>query len=104
MQNLRKRQFTFSSFYLIIAVVLFWAVQAYVLRQERPQPVPYSEFLTLLDSDKVSKVELRSTQIVAELKDTLPGTNRPKLVAATRLPGIDETALLADLENRKVTF
>jgi cell division protease FtsH len=104
MQNLRKRQFTFSSFYLIIAILLLWSVQAFVLRQERPQPIPYSEFLTLLDADKVAKVEIRSTQIVAELKETQPGSNRPKLVSSTRLPGIDETALLTELEQRKVTF
>jgi cell division protease FtsH len=104
MQNLRKRQFTFSSFYLIIAVLFFWAVQALVLSKERPQPIPYSEFLTLLDTGKVSKVEIRSTQIVAALKETQPGSTAPKLVAATRLPGIDDTSLLADLQKRKVTF
>ncbi|HZA50408.1 MAG TPA: ATP-dependent metallopeptidase FtsH/Yme1/Tma family protein, partial [Myxococcaceae bacterium] len=104
MEPVRKRQFTFSGFYLIAAILLLWAVQAVVLRQDRPQTIPYSEFLSLLHEDRLAKVELRTAQIIAELKPPPPGSNDPKRVSTSRLPGIDETSLLSELEQRKVEF
>jgi cell division protease FtsH len=104
MENVRKKQFTFSGFYLVIAALLLWTVQAVVLRQERPQPIPYSELLTLLHGDQLAKVELRTTEILAELKEKQADTDNPKRVSTSRLPGIDETSLLAELEQRKVIF
>jgi len=102
MHEVRKRQFTFSSVYLAVALALMFALHFYVLNHPEAAPVPYSELANDVRSDRVAKVEIRSDSIVAELKAA--GKEKPKLVVASRLPNIDDREFVSDLEKHGVSF
>ena len=107
---LPKRHITFSGFYILIAVLLFWLINGVLMKKLEPRSIPYSDFLVLLHEGKIEKVELRANEIVAVLKSGTPPkdpntkipSDRPDIVSATRLPGIDETPLLKEFEEKKI--
>ncbi len=101
-----KRQITFSGAYPILAVLAFWVLNGVIMKRVEPKSVPYSELLTLIRDGKVEQAELRSNEIVAVMKppEGRPQPDRPETVTATRLPGIDETALLKEMEEKKIKF
>lgn len=101
-----KKKLVFTIFYGLLSVGLLIAAQSFVSADTRARGVPYSEFLDLLRQDKVERVELKPTEVVASLKESEGRTplGTPKLVTAERLPGIDETSLLDELQQRHVKF
>jgi cell division protease FtsH len=103
MEKLRRRQFTFSGAYLLLAIALLWGLQMVLFTEPRPTPVPYSEFLSLLREGRVEKAQLTTSEIIALVKPR-DGGGAPHAIATSRLPGIDESPLLKELEERKVVF
>jgi cell division protease FtsH len=108
MQKIRKRQFTFSSGYALIALAVLWGLQAVVQHAELPRAVPYSEFLRQLDAGRVKEVSLGEDEIIAVLRSAdgrkpKPGA-KDERIRSTRLPKINETPLLDELRKRGVTF
>lgn len=101
-----KKQITFSGIYLLIAVAVFWVLNGVIMKRTEPKTLPYSELLALIRDGKVEQAELRANEIVAIMKppEGRPQPDRPETVIATRLPGIDETALQKELEEKKVKF
>ena len=87
----RRRQVTV--FLVIMAGLL--VAQYLVPSPTRVQTVPYSEFLDRLDKGQVTKVEIRVDQIRAQLR-------AGGLVAADRLPEMEQPKLLATLRDQKV--
>src|SRR3954471_10196585 len=102
MHEVRKRQFTFSSVYLAVALALMFALRFYVLDHAEPKPVPYSQLSREVRAGHVSKVEIRTDSIVAELKPVPPAP--AKIVVASRLPNMDEREFVAELEKQGVSF
>ncbi len=104
MEPLRKRQFTFSGFYLVLALMVLWGAQTF-FQAPRPKPVPYNEMLTLLRDGKLAEVQVGTHELIATLKPVDGDAQAPKQVVVTsRLPGLDETPLLQEMEQRGVTF
>lgn len=107
-ERIRRRRVTFSTLYLLIAFLLMWGLQTTLLRRLSPRELPYSELMGLVRDGRVESVELRATTLIATLKATgtekQPNSSKPEVVVANRLPGIDETALLSELEKQKITF
>jgi cell division protease FtsH len=113
MDKIRKRQFTFSSGYLVLALTAFWGLHVLLTELHEPRRVTYSVFLNELDAGHILRVSLHEDEIIAALKPG-PATSstderKSKDMAAQaivtgRLPGIDETALLATLRERQVEF
>jgi cell division protease FtsH len=99
-----KRQITFSGVYLLIAVLGFWILNGVIMKRVEPKTIPYSELLTLIRDGKVEQTELRANEIVAVMKppEGRPQPDRPETFIATRLPGIDETSLLKEMEDKKI--
>ena len=97
--KLRRRRWSFSGSYLLLSLMIIWAVQSFVTQRTRPRTVEYSEFLSLLHDGKLAKAELRATEIVAVLKG-----DKPETIQASRLPGIDETPVRDELRAQAVTF
>jgi cell division protease FtsH len=120
MKNIHKRQFTFSSGYLLLALLVLWALQVFVLREPQPKAVAYSEFLTLVDQGRVREATLREDEIVAVLKPDPKAVTNPaadaqkpadkadkkdeERITTSRLPRVDETGLLQKFRDKGVVF
>ena len=102
MDQHRKRQFQITGGYWLLALAALLLLQSAMLRQAAPKDVPYSEFLASLRGDKVARAELRQDAILAELKAEREG--KPERIKTSRLPGMDETTLVKELEERGVSF
>src|SRR3954462_7249355 len=92
-----KRKLVFTILYGLLAVALVLGAQWMVAADNATQTVAYSDFLRMVREDKIEKAELRTGEILAQSKDK-------KLVQTSRLPGIDESPLMKDLEDHHVAF
>ena len=114
-----KQKTQFSLIYLLIAVLVLSVVQSWLLAP-RTVEIPMSKFLTLVREGKVERVSVTDREIRGTLKPgalpaqqpdaadkvrSLVGVNQA--VAAfttTRIPGIEDSALIKELEQAKVEF
>jgi cell division protease FtsH len=72
-------------------------------RSSAPRTVSFSDFLAEIDADHLNQVEITPTELVGTLKPQQGKKNaQAQFITATRLPSIDETPLLKDLEARRV--
>ncbi len=98
-----KRKAQFSGAYFLLAAGALLLVQSLVVeRALGPRQVPYNEFLKALREGQLAEVQLRQADILAVKKAA--GEARPERLVTSRLPGLDETALLSELQERQVQF
>jgi cell division protease FtsH len=114
-----KQKTQFSLVYLLIAVLVLSLVQSWLLAP-RTVEIPMSKFLTLVREGKVERVSVTDREIRGTLKPGAlpaqqpgPGDKVRSLVGAdqnvttfttTRIPGIEDSALVKELEQYKVEF
>src|SRR5574341_1129280 len=114
-----SQRFQFSLAYVLVAAVVLSLLQSWLLAP-RTVELPMSKFLELLRADKIERVALTDREIRGVAKpDALPaapGTAGDRLrqwlgsdaevrvFTVTRIPGVDEQRLVAELEQRKVEF
>ena len=99
--NLKRAQWL-----LPIALLLFglsWFLQ-YSARPAQPKQVSYSEFLSEVRTGHVAEVGIDEQLFIATLKKDAAEKETAQQISTQRLPGIDETSLLGDLEAQHVTF
>lgn len=78
-----------------------------IVKTPQSKEVSYSEFLAEVRSDQIKQVQITDKKLIGVLKQVKKDTAQlaePSVVTATRLPGIDEAALLKDLEAHGVEF
>ncbi|HEX9189088.1 MAG TPA: ATP-dependent metallopeptidase FtsH/Yme1/Tma family protein, partial [Vicinamibacteria bacterium] len=102
MDQQRKKQAQFSGVYLLLAFAALLFVQGIVAKRTAPKAVSMSELLQQVRGGHVAEVLIRDRDIVAQLK--AEGDQTPERIVATRLPGIDETALVKELQEKGVGF
>ncbi len=114
-----KQKTQFSLIYLLIAVLVLSLVQSWLLAP-RTVEIPMSKFLALVREGKVERVSVTDREIRGTLKpgalpapQPSPGDKVRSLVGAdqpattfttTRIPGIEDSALVKELEQNKVEF
>src|SRR5260370_843272 len=114
-----KQKPQFSLIYLLIAVLVLSLVQSWLLAP-RTVEIPMSKFLALVREGKVERVSVTDREIRGTLKpgalpapQPSPGDKVRSLVGAdqpattfttTRIPGIEDSALVKKLEQNKVEF
>jgi cell division protease FtsH len=98
----KKKQAQFSGAYLLLAFAALLLVQGIVARRTAPKAVPMSDLVQQVRDGKASEVLVRDADIVVELK--AEGDQKPQRIVATRLPGIDETALVKEMQDKGVKF
>src|SRR3990172_4524690 len=114
-----RQQARFSLVYLVIAVLALSLIQSWLFLPQ-PAEIPYSQFLQWIREGKVVRVSVGEREIRGVVKEgTLPveppgaggrlrqlvvGQSSPVLIVTTRIPGVEESALLRDLEAHKVEF
>ena len=74
-----------------------------------PKRIAYSDFLNQITQDKLSEVQITDQELIGVEKQpvTHQGSAKagaPARIIATRLPGIDETDLLKQLQQHHVKF
>src|SRR5215468_10507322 len=96
------------SWLYLLGYILFAGVLWYSMRNlssgPAPKQVPYSTLLDEIRAGHVEKVRIDQTSLTATLKKDAVKPNQPPEISAERLPMIDETSLLQDLEAQHVTF
>jgi cell division protease FtsH len=114
-----KQRTQFSLFYLFIALTVLFVIQGWLVAP-RPVEIPMSKFLTLLREHKVDKVYLTEREVRGTLKpgalpvsppgpgdrlrNLLGAPSGPIMFVTTRIPAIDDSALLKELETARVEF
>src|SRR6266581_952173 len=114
-----NQRIQFSLAYVLVAAMVLLLLQSW-LQAPRTVEIPMSKFLELVRSDKIEKVALTEKEIRGIAKaDALPtppsgpgdrlrqwlgSDGEVRLFTVTRIPGVDEAPLIAELEKHKVEF
>jgi len=101
-----------SNYWLALAAnVLVGVALIYILSRalgpSRPEEVPYSDFLAEVRAGHMAEVQITEKQLFGLLKEQKAGSGQGSpahIVKATRLPGMDETTLLKELDAHGVKF
>ena len=91
------------AWYALFPVLLLWLVFFGLwerLNPERPRPVSYTELVTAVREGKVDQAELRENEISARVR--AEAGKGPTFIVAQRIPNMDESALLKDLQEHGV--
>jgi cell division protease FtsH len=100
MDRHQKQKWRFSLIYLMIAALAMYSFQM-LLMAPQPKTVSYSEFVAEVRAGRLAEVNVTERQFIG-LPRQEAGKGKPGLLVATRLPGIDETPLIRELEAQNV--
>src|SRR5438445_13537 len=114
-----NQRIQFSLAYVLVAAMVLLLLQSW-LQAPRTVEIPMSKFLELVRADKVEKVALTEKEIrgIAKpdaltpppsgpgdrLRQWLGSDGEVRLFTVTRIPGVDEAPLIAELGKHKVEF
>src|SRR5262245_7299833 len=114
-----RQKTQFSLVYVLIAAVVLSIVQSWLVAPPTVE-IPMSRFLALVREDKVDKVAVTDKEIQGTLKPgalPAPGPRPgdrvrsffgaepgPTVFRTTRIPGVDDSSLIKELEAHKVEF
>lgn len=93
-----ERKWRFDVGYLLFAMLAALLLQQWWTNSQRTETIPYSEFQSLLQENKIEEVEVGDTFVRAKLKKPLPDGR--KQVYANRV----DPKLAAEFENAGVKF
>ena len=92
------RKTKFNIWYIVAALAIFTLMQSYFQESTKYSTIPYSEFQTLLNQDKIDKVWIEQNRIEGTLKQ--PEKNGLKQFVTTRVA----PDLAAELGKHHVTY
>jgi cell division protease FtsH len=101
MDRLRRRQIRFSTIYLIVGLLALYLFQIF-LAASQPRRLAYSEFLAEIRAGRLAEVNITSTELIGLLKEDAAKQKGVRLITTTRLPGIDESPLVKELDSQNV--
>ncbi len=101
MNRLRKRQFRFSAFYLLAALLALYIFQV-LIATPQTRKVSYTDFIAEVRAGHLAEVNITSTELIGLLKEDAAKQKQTRLISTTRLPGIDESPLVKELEAQAV--
>src|SRR5215467_887108 len=102
MEKRKKRQWIFTLLYLFWTILIVWGLSR-TTGQPAPKVVPYSQFVSEVQAGHLDEVRITDRQFVGRQKQQ-PGSKTESWIAADRLPNIDETAIIQQLEAHGVKF
>ena len=92
----------------LLIYVLFFGIIWYSVRNfsgsSRPKQVTYNEFIGEINNGQLESVRIDETLLTGTLKPNAVKQNEPKQIVTERLPGIDESDLVKDLQAQHVTY
>ncbi len=107
MDKARTRRLLFTGINLLAAGALIYVLATSSVSVQ-PDEVPWSQFLAEVRAGHVAEVQISDKKFTATLK-TAPAPAgkpkpRPRIITAVRLPSMDETSVIQELESQKVRF
>ncbi len=103
-KRLQKHRWKLSLVYLIVVAAILTLVQIFA-SAPRPKAVSYNEFLAEVKAGRVSEVSVTEQQWIAMLKpEAVQQKGAPTVIETSRLPGINESPLIHELEAHNVKF
>jgi cell division protease FtsH len=102
MKRRSKRQWVFTLLYLVWTGIILWAISTWSASAP-PKVVPYSQFISELQASKFDQARITDRQFIAEEKPSKPG-QKGVWIATDRLPNIDESSVVQQLEAHGVKF
>jgi cell division protease FtsH len=105
MERQQQHRWMFTAVNVMLLILAVFFIQKFI-PLEAYKPVSYSEFLTELRSGKLSDVQITERELIGVRKGD-PTHSTPaaeRTIKATRLPGVDESLLLKELEAQPVKF
>ena len=105
MDRQQKRRWIFTALNIVAMAALFYVTSRF-LATPTPKQLPYSEFLAELRAGNLSDVQITEWELIGVLKsDPSHAKSSSELtIKATRLPGVDESLLLKELDAHPVKF
>jgi cell division protease FtsH len=106
MDNAKRNQWLFTAANVLVAVALIYILNG-IFGSTSPKEVPYSEFLAEVRAGHLAEVQITEKKLIGVLKQERAASGKApatRILTATRLPGMDETALLKELEVQQVKF
>ena len=94
MNRLRKRQFRFSAFYLLTALLALYIFQVFIATPQT-RKVSYTDFVAEVRAGHLAEVNITAAELIGLLKEDAVKQKQARLISATRLPGIDESPSIA---------
>src|SRR3989475_8739780 len=114
-----NQRIQFSLAYVLVAAMVLLLLQSW-FQAPRTVEIPMSKFLELVRADKIEKVALTEKEIRGiatpealptppsgpgdRIRQWLGSDGEVRVFTVTRIPGVDEAPLIADLEKHKVEF
>ena len=98
MDRPKWHRWIFTGINLVAFAVLLYVTSRFT--NTGPKHVSYSEFLTELRADNLAEVQITERELIGVLKgdSSHPKPTKELTIKATRLPGVDESLLLKELE------
>jgi cell division protease FtsH len=103
----RKRNYWLSlGANLLVGVALIYILNR-AMAPSGPKEIPYSDFLAEVRAGHMAQVQITDKTLVGVLKEEKPNSGNAtpaRMLKATRLPAMDETTLLKELDAHGVKF
>jgi len=105
MERQQKHRWVFTAVNILTLLLAVYLINR-LFPQGAPKQVSYSEFLGELRSGNLTDVQITERELIGVSKDdpAHPKAQRERTITATRLPGVDESLLLKELEAHPVKF
>src|SRR6266446_6992640 len=100
--DFKKSQWLMPLVYLLVVALLWYSQHASA--DSQPKQISYSAFLSEVRAGHVSDVRIDEQHLIAKLKSDPSKQETAKEISTERLPAMDETSLLKDLEAQGVAF
>ena len=112
-----RQQARFSALYVAAAIIVLVFLQSWLLAPQAKE-IPMSRLIEWVREGRVAQVSFGEREIRGVLKEPLAGAEAPgpdwlarftswtpgTLIVVVRIPGVDDTPLLRELETHKVEF
>jgi cell division protease FtsH len=100
----QRHRWIFTAVNIIVIAAILYMIGR-VSPNRGPKEVPYSEFLDDVNSGKLAEVEIADSELTGVMKPDPANPKAPPVtIKATRLPGVDATSLVKELEDHSVKF
>src|SRR5437867_4519566 len=103
MSKRTRPQWLLPLVYMLAFGILWYSFQ-HSSNTAQPKQISYSDFLSEVRSGHVSEVGIDEQLLIATLKADAGKKEPAPQISTQRIPGMDETSLLGDLEAQGVTF